>query len=51
MDKDTIAYSNGVAKKAENIMKAVPTHIKHLGGGIVYEVPCIPFAIHISSPT
>jgi hypothetical protein len=54
MGKETIACSNGIAKRAENIMKAIPTYIKHLGGRIIYrkyEVPCIPFAIAISSPT
>jgi hypothetical protein len=34
--EETIACSNGIAKKAENFMKALPTYIKHLGGGITY---------------
>jgi hypothetical protein len=31
MGKETIACTNGIAKKAENIMKAITTYIKHLG--------------------
>jgi hypothetical protein len=27
MGKETIACTNGIAKKAENIMKAIPTYI------------------------
>ncbi|MEJ2781162.1 hypothetical protein WIW89_09810 [Stygiolobus sp. CP850M] len=35
MGKETIACTNGIAKKAKNIMKAaLHTYIKHLGGRI-----------------
>jgi hypothetical protein len=37
MGKETIACTNGIAKKAENIMKAaLHTYIKHLGGRTIY---------------
>jgi len=43
--EETIACSNGIAKKAENFMKAIPTYIKHLGGRITYRKQRMKFPV------
>ena len=43
--EETIACTNGVAKKVEKIIKAIPIHSKRLGGKITYRKQRMKFLV------